>query len=278
MPITDFVRVAVEGDTIDGRQIDRQHLLDMAETYDADLFTAVINTEHIRGATGDKPFQSLGHVIAVKTQEDEFNIAGKTVKKLAFYAKQFINDAGVELKKKGQKLFSSIEIKQDVLGTGKSYLSGLAHTDSPASFGTAMLKFSQSNTKSLFSTAVEMDLGNIEADVTNDDGKSFLKSLTGVLEGFATKFGAPKTDDKPEPKADDKPAAFTADDIKGLFTAFGTETQKALTAIAEAGRAEIDTLAAKFTALEAKIEGTPSKDHSSRPLANGGGNFAKTDC
>ena len=41
-----------------------------------------------------------------------------------------------------QKVFWSIELDPDFTGTGKAYLSGLAITDSPASTGTEVLKFS----------------------------------------------------------------------------------------------------------------------------------------
>ncbi len=50
----------------------------------------------------------------------------------------------MELVKKGQKLFTSMEVSPKFADTGKAYLVGLAATDDPASLGTEMLTFSAS--------------------------------------------------------------------------------------------------------------------------------------
>ncbi len=50
----------------------------------------------------------------------------------------------MELVKKGQKLFTSMEVSPKFAGYGKAYLVGLAATDNPASLGTEMLTFSAS--------------------------------------------------------------------------------------------------------------------------------------
>lgn len=72
----------------------------------------------------------------------------------------------MELVKKGQKLFTSMEVSTKFADTGKAYLVGLGATDDPASLGTEMLAFSASaahnplanrkqNPENLFSEAVE---------------------------------------------------------------------------------------------------------------------------
>src|SRR5690606_36075588 len=59
----------------------------------------------------------------------------------ALFAQLEANDQLVELNRKGQKLFSSIEINPNFAGRGQAYLQGLAVTDNPASLGTEMLQF-----------------------------------------------------------------------------------------------------------------------------------------
>jgi hypothetical protein len=54
-------------------------------------------------------------------------------------------DELVELKKKRQKIYHSIEVHPSFADTGKAYLMGLACTDNPASLGTEMMKFCTQN-------------------------------------------------------------------------------------------------------------------------------------
>lgn len=79
------------------------------------------------------------------------------------------------MNKDRQKVYSSIEVNPSFAGTGKAYLEGLAVTDSPASLGTEMLKFSagagkesplsarKQNPENLFSEAVAIDMDFSEA-------------------------------------------------------------------------------------------------------------------
>lgn len=134
-----FFRVAVEGATTDGRVIERQQILDIAETYNPDVYGARIWVEHLRSALPDSPFRAYGDVVAVKAEEVE--IAGK--KKMALFAQVEPTDDLVDMVNvRKQKLFTSIEIAPEFADSGKAYLYGLAVTDSPASIGTNMLAFS----------------------------------------------------------------------------------------------------------------------------------------
>ena len=139
MAKTRFFRVAVEGATTDGRAIDRQWLLDAAETYNRDTYAARVNLEHVRGITADGPFQAYGDVLSLKTDTVELTVGGKTEKRLALFAEIDALDPLIAMNKKGQKLFSSVEIAPNFAGSGKAYFVGLAVTDSPASLGTEML-------------------------------------------------------------------------------------------------------------------------------------------
>ena len=59
---TGFVCIATEGKAVDGRDITREWLVDMAETYDPTYYTAVIWPEHDR-------WSGHGTVQALKTEE-----------------------------------------------------------------------------------------------------------------------------------------------------------------------------------------------------------------
>ena len=137
-----FFRVAVEGATVDGRQIERAHIEQMAATYDPATYTARINCEHLRGYSPNPPFNAYGSVAEVRSEEITLKIGGKDEKRLALFASFEVNDQAKGLTKADQKVFSSIEINPNFAGTGKAYLVGLALTDSPASLGTELLKFS----------------------------------------------------------------------------------------------------------------------------------------
>lgn len=128
--ITGFKKVATAGPTADGREIQEQDLLDMAETYNADtMLAACIWPEHYR-------FMSLGIVKEIKAERDEMG-------RMSLYARLAPNDYALSYNKQQQMLFTSIEITPNFAKTGKAYLTGLALTDSPASLGTQELRFSK---------------------------------------------------------------------------------------------------------------------------------------
>ncbi|MBF4095401.1 GPO family capsid scaffolding protein, partial [Burkholderia pseudomallei] len=83
---TKFFRVAVEGATVDGREIKREWLTQMAKHYDPKLYGARVNVEHIKGwapLSANNPFGAYGDVIALKAAEIE---DGPLKGKMALYA------------------------------------------------------------------------------------------------------------------------------------------------------------------------------------------------
>jgi hypothetical protein len=131
-------RIATEGATVDGRTIQREWIAQMAEHYDPAKYRATINLEHIRGVLPDGPFRNYGFVDALSQVQ---NADGK----LELFAEISPTDDLVGMTKKGQKVFTSIEVNPKFADTGKAYLVGLAVTDNPASLGTEMLQFAASN-------------------------------------------------------------------------------------------------------------------------------------
>lgn len=140
---TDWVCIASEGKSVDGRDITRQWLTDMAETYDPDFYTALLWPNHDR-------WSNFGVVQALKTEE----VDGK----LKLYAILCPNRDLIYYNQQGQYQFCSIEPFENFADTGRTYLYGLGVTDKPASTGTTRLKFSDQHKGHAIGTSEPLDL------------------------------------------------------------------------------------------------------------------------
>lgn len=130
---TDWVVVATSGPTIDGREIDPKWLTDAAEVYNPDERAAMLWPYH--ADSGWRAFtNNYGIVDALKVE--------KFGEKVQLKARLIPNRFLIEANKAGQKLFTSIEVRENYLGTGKFFVSGIAVTDTPASINTTRLQFS----------------------------------------------------------------------------------------------------------------------------------------
>lgn len=139
---TDFFRVAVAGDTIDGREITAQDIRDMAETFDFSVYPSKVWLEHMRSIFPDGYFKNYGNLVRLKCVEND-PLGDEKV--TALYAQLDVHPEVVEWANDNQKLHTSIELTRNYRSTGKAYCSGIALTDSPASFGTETLKFCKEN-------------------------------------------------------------------------------------------------------------------------------------
>lgn len=181
-----FFRVATAGATTDGRNLDAAQLREMAETYDPQKYGARIFVEHIRGLNPEWGFRCMGDVIGLRTGSIE--IDGQ--QRVTLEAQVEPTDEFVALTKKGQKIYSSIEIAPNFAGSGKAYLFGLGVTDSPASLGTEILQFAAQNPSAspfsarkqhadnLFSEAIE---SAIEFEEVEDEAPSLLDRISALL-------------------------------------------------------------------------------------------------
>jgi len=273
-PVSKFFRVAVEGATSDGRVIDRAMLEQIAASYDPNLYGARVNIEHMRGYSPNSDFRAYGDVTAVKTGEVE--IGG--VKKLALFAQISPTDELVDLNKKRQKIYSSMEVRPRFADSEKAYLVGLAVTDNPASLGTEMLEFAAKNPNSnpfaarkekpddLFTAAEEFSL---EFEDVPDEGA--LAKFRAAVAGALAKFGAKTATDDARFAA----VAEGFEQIGDAFAAHVTSTEQKLSArdktISDLQAAVAD-LKAKYSVLDTTPTGT------TRPLATGGNGTTKTDC
>uniref|UniRef100_UPI0027D96D98 GPO family capsid scaffolding protein n=1 Tax=Aeromonas rivipollensis TaxID=948519 RepID=UPI0027D96D98 len=140
---TGWVCIATEGKAVDGRDITRDWLTDMAETYDPTYYTAVIWPDHDR-------WSSYGTVQALKTEE----VDGK----FKLFAILCPNRDLIYWNQSGQYQFCSIEPFENFADLGRTYLLGLGVTDQPASTGTTHLKFSNSNKGHVIGTSEPLDL------------------------------------------------------------------------------------------------------------------------
>lgn len=127
-------RVAREGQTVDGRELTRQEIQEMAASYNPEHYAGRINIEHFSGWSPEPPFNAYGDIIKVEAVEEDGKFClYNTISALPNF---------VAMNKNGQKIYPSIEFYRNFAGTGKAYQVGLGMTDQPASLGTQALKFS----------------------------------------------------------------------------------------------------------------------------------------
>lgn len=273
-----FFRIATEGATTDGRVISRDWLSQMAKNYDPKKYGARLNLEHLRGVLPDGPFKAYGDVVALKVQDVEEG-------KLALFAQIDPTPELVELAKKRQKVYTSMEVDTNFARSNEAYLVGLAITDSPASLGTEMLKFAagaqqnplaarKQSPDNLFSESVEIELDF--SDVRDPEEKSLFSKVKDMLSRIGDKTVA--TDAR---LADAHQAVEAlADHARSLTDQVekaATDRAADATAFAELKTAH-DKLAADFSALLAKLDKEPEHRHSTRKPATGGDGAVVTDC
>lgn len=272
-----FFRVATEGATTDGREIQRSWIEQMGKNFNREKYGARVWLEHMRGTLPDSAFAALGDVLAVETRTVEDG-------KLALFAQIEALPALVAMNKAKQKIYTSIEVDPNFAKTGEAYLTGLAVTDSPASLGTEVLKFAAGNPEAnpfkskkhsegaLFSAAVETELGlegdaeSIATQLINRFSEA-LKNLSGIA--------APK----PTPETSDAFATKTLE-VLGAADAAIKQQAKELAqekAAREKLAGEFNTLQANFNELSKKLsqqDGSTTK----RPEATGSEGVVQADC
>lgn len=256
--------IATEGPTIDGRNISRDWLTQMAANYDPKVYTAVANLEHLLSLSPDSLFSAYGKVVKLTTQEAE--IMGE--KKLQLLATVEADDAVVAMQKAGKKLFASMEVVANFASKGFAYLTGLAFTDTPASLGTETMKFSAGKDGVYsFDGALAIEFEDIKP--TTGDG--LFAKVMGYLTG---------KDKKDEDRFADAGKAIEAlaesqRDLLGKFAAAQSELNATTEKLAAAEAAAAKDRAA-FTTLKATLDAEPADR--ARPAAAGGNGQQVTDC
>lgn len=278
-----YFRVAVEGDTTDGRKITRQDILDCAETFNPALYGVRINLEHFRAIIPGGSFDMLGDVTAVKAEEVALPVGNVTQKVMGLFAAITPLPAFVEINKKKQKIFSSIEIGQNCRGTGKAYLVGMAATDSPASFGTEALEFAArtpgfySNRKlsadNLLCQAYEIPQEVFSADQTeepNADPTGVFGSLKGLIDRLTGTTATPPAPVAPQPIAVEPAVPAQADPSLAAFGIILGQMASAIETSSKENRLQINKLTTDLAALTTQINETPQSNFTRRLPATGG--------
>lgn len=268
-------RVATEGATTDGREITRADIEQMAKSYNPATYGARVWLEHYRGLVPNGPFDALGDVTAVEAREVEDG-------KLALFAQIEPLPKLIEMNKAKQKLYSSIEIHPNLGDTGGAYLFGLGVTDSPASLGTEVLKFSQTATASpfadrktdkatLFTAAQEfkLELEEEKPDAAAGPLATALDKFTAVMNKLmgSEKPATPPAVQQHSAQAPDVAAALTA--MQDMAQAFCTQQAKDTKALSDL-EGKFNQLQTEHKALVTKLS-NESGDAQRPPAAGGNG-------
>lgn len=261
-------RVAREGATTDGRKIERKWLEQMAANYDPKVYGARINLEHMKGYLPDSPFRAYGDVLSLSTEEENG--------KMFLLAEISPTDDLVEMNKKRQKVYTSIEVDTEFADTGEAYMVGLAVTDDPASLGTEMLTFSataksnplayrKTRPENLFTEVEEAKLEFVE--VEEADSTSLQETVAELFKKHShfanAEFETFRTDLE-------KALALIIDKFSKQSPALPTE-------FGDLKKAH-EKLQADFDDLYKKLDSTSGRQHH-RSIATGGGEGGVlTDC
>lgn len=272
-----FFRVATEGATTDGRNIEKKWLQEIAQTYNQAKYGARIFIEHIRGFNpyAQSPFPAMGDVVAVKVEEVEDG-------KLALFAQIDPTPEMITLVGKRQKIYSSIEVAENFAGSGLAYLMGMGITDSPASLGTDVLAFAAQHPDANPFTSRKQAPGNVisaaeEVEIEFEDVEEDKPSLFSRIKDMFAKQRA----------SDDERFADVHAAVVEIATVAGDASKEA-----EQGAADLAKLREEFSVLRAQADEskqaiadlTNTIDHTGdqtprRPAAAGGGaDAAVTDC
>ncbi|HEO1744528.1 TPA: GPO family capsid scaffolding protein [Klebsiella pneumoniae] len=265
-------RVAVSGNTVDGREIQPQHLRDAAANYSPEVYGARVNIEHYLSMFPGSDFGAMGDVVALSTEDiTDGPLAGRT----ALYAEIEPSERMVQMTNKGQKVYSSIELHPQFALNGKAYVVGLAMTDTPASLGTDRLKFAaqqrasvmafnnQQGEAPMFTEALEAEVIELAAQ-RSDEGKQWFNRVMGIL------GKGQKTDDQRFGQVHQAVEAVAQSQVD-LGEQFSTAEQER-----QQDKDAIQKLTTELAALRQQLEGTDG-NFRQRPAAGGGDNAQLAD-
>lgn len=273
-------RVAREGQTVDGRSLSQQQIIDMSETYDPVEYTARINCEHLsgwwEGLKSEKKTSGLGDVVAVSHGMETFTKNGVEVQLMCLYATLSALPDLVEANQQGAKIFSSIEFYPKFADTDRAYLVGLAVTDTPASLGTEPLKFSRNS--DVLRTVYEQEITLMtkgqttpKADntTTEDQPKQQPENTQdlnnqsegdGFLQKLSTMFASKKS-------------GMSAQEQDLVLQSFKTLNEKTddVTKENEGLQTELSELKADFEEFKTQLSTQPATNLTNTPPITGGG-------
>lgn len=279
MPKSKFFRVAVEGGTTDGRTITREWIEQMAARYNQSTYGARVNMEHIRGYDPNGQFKMYGDITAAKTEE--VDMEGE--KRLALFVQIDPTPELVELNKKRQKVYTSVEIHPNLNEKG-AYLMGLAVTDSPASLGTEMLQFCskakvnplgdrKQHKECLFTEALETVIEFEDDSDKGDKGPSLLEKVKGMFTRRDQASGEQFADVHQAVEAVATEVTNLEEKTKGEFNELANTVNELKSAVAKNSELE-----KAFNELKTSLERQEDFSHKRDPATGGDGTSVTTDC
>ncbi len=269
-----FFRIATEGDTTDGRVIERSWLQQMADTYDRTKYAARVWMEHIRSYAPDGPFGAYGDVLALQARAVEDG-------KLALFAQIEPLPALIALNRAKQKLYTSMEVSPNFAKTGSAYLVGLAVTDTPASLGTEMLEFAAKNPAATPLAARKQDVENLfsassEVCFEFEDEQEERPSLAERVKQLFS-----KAKDQSERSAADRDDFARALDV---VVGHVSDLERRVDAVGDQERREkdlvqqLEALRTQFADLQKALSAQDANPSTTRAPATGGTGQVQTDC
>lgn len=219
---SDWKIVATAGVTVDKRIITEAWIKEMANSYSHDEYVALIWPEHSRSEWSAFNGKNWGVIEELKAE--------KRNGKLRLLAKITPNEHLLKANKEGQKLFTSIEPEPDYKGEGTCYLMGCAVTDSPASSGTTLLKFSAGSEEK---TVEASQLEEIEFSECIAQQNPIKAAVSTLYKFFQSGGELPETNPEIEEDEPMKPEQFSQmmDKLNGIENK-QTELESAQTALA----------------------------------------------
>lgn len=261
---TKFFRIAAEGMALNGEEITKEMITQMATNYNPVKYTANINVEHIRGfSLGNNGFPTLGKVLALEARNFK-DVDGAT--KLGLYSQIEAYKPLIQAHEEKQKLGWSIEPRK-FPDNGEYNLFGLASTDSPASLYTEVMEFNmlKNDDKTLlYSEYLESEFEFEEQAKTEPPKPSFFSSF------FKKEESAPVIEEKTLEIPEE-----LATELQKFSTAFSQmqSTVQQLETENRSLKTELSGLTQKFSVLES----TPA-DKTGHPQTNNSDPIVLADC
>ncbi len=216
--------IAAVGLTVDGREITEQDIDDIVETYNPDIYGARINLDHY-GKWGGWAADDLSIDLDGCMLGDVISVAkGKAADGTAVLTAILCPNASLlKLNQADQAVYYSIEINRNFMGEDKTYLTGLAMTDYPASTRTTRAKFSAKD-KSKEPQTQEQSVQRIALAIEPEQKNSFINK-------FSNLFSSQKDDEMKQEQFSQLQTAIT-EPLTQLATGF-TAMQSSLASIEE---------------------------------------------
>ncbi len=243
----EWYRFGRSGDTIDGRVINVNDIQQAADSYDVNFYTALIWPDH-------KRWFNLGKVVAVRAEKNDEG-------GMDLYGQVEANEYYKDMNKMGQRLFFSMELWPNFRKTEKTYLSGLAATDEPASVATSEIHLSRVEPDVTVGDAIEAVPLYFDSSEPEKDEKNLLSALSKFL------FNHQSDDDSDDSQEE---TDMTKEQYEALSNGLNSLTQRFNAAFPEGEQtpagSEAPTLEEQVIALTAQVkeltdkQGTPPKD------------------